>query len=218
MWNSNWESAHRDSLLLPQGLAAASGLAICIALAALALPIRAHAQFTGEVSATGQFESNSNVFDLASGSLAAGTAAFVPRTTSLHTVRNSMLRYLWGRQQIYATGSTTEYDYQRFTELDHNGYNIDAGLIWKLGEPLDGKLDVTRTHTMVPFYELTGSALTLSLVTIQKEMVQTGLKLGSEWRLGGSAYTSEADEPIQNAPNLQLKENSFTTSIKYLGY
>ncbi len=70
---------------------------------------------------------------------------------------------------------------------------------------------------MVPFYDLTGSALTLSLVTVQKELVQTGLKLGSEWRLEGSVYTSETDEPIQNAPNLQLKENSFTTSIKYLG-
>jgi len=70
---------------------------------------------------------------------------------------------------------------------------------------------------MVPFYNLTGSALTLSLVTVQKEMVQSGLKLGSEWRLEGSAYTSQSDEPIQNAPNLQLTETSLTTSIKYLG-
>ena len=196
---------------------AASGLAICIALAALALPIRADAQFTGEASATGQFESNSNVFDLAAGSQATGTSGLRPSDTFFAYGAQFDASYLWGRQQIFATGSTTEYDYQRFTELTHNGYNVDAGLIWKLGDPLDGKLDVTRTHTMVPFYDLTGSALTLSVVTVQKEMVQAGLKLGSEWRLEGSAYTSEADEPIQNAPNLQLREHSFTTSIKYLG-
>ena len=70
---------------------------------------------------------------------------------------------------------------------------------------------------MVPFYYLTGSALALSLQTVQKEMVQIGLKLGSEWKVEGSAYTSKTDEPIQNAPNLQLTETSFTTSIKYFG-
>jgi hypothetical protein len=195
----------------------ASGLPICIALVALVLPIRVHGQFTGKASATGQFESNSNVFDLAAGSAAAGTNVPRPSDTFFAYGAQFDASYLWGRQQIYATGSTTEYDYQRFAELTHNAYNVDAGLIWKLGEPLDGKLQVIRTHIMAPFYDLTGSALALSLVTTQKELAQAGLKLGSEWRLEGSAYTSEVDEPIQNTPNLQLRETSFTSSIKYLG-
>jgi hypothetical protein len=125
---------------------------------------------------------------------------------------------LWGRQQIYATASTKVYDYQRFTELNHNSYNVDAGLMWKLGEPLDGKLDVTRTHTMVPFFDLSGTALALSLETEQRETVQIGLKLSSEWKVEGSAYTSRADQPISGAPNLQLTQTSGTTSIEYLGF
>jgi hypothetical protein len=195
---------------------ATSGLLICTALVALSLPIRAHAQFTGKASATAQFESNSNVFDLESGFNPTGTN---DRSDTFFAYGAAFdARYSWGRQQIFATASTTEYEYQRFTELNHNGYNVDAGLIWKLGEPLDGKLDVTRTHSMVPFYNLTGSALALSLETEQKEAAQIGLKLGSEWKVEGSAYTSKTDQPVQNAPNLQLTETSVTTSIDYLGF
>lgn len=195
----------------------ASGLLICTAFAALALPIRAHAQFTGKASATGQFESNSNVFALESGFAQPGTNDSRRSDTYFSYGAGFDGIYLWGRQQIYATASTKEYDYQRFTGLNHNDYKVDAGLIWKLGEPLDGKLEVTRTHTMVPFFDLSGSALALSLVTEQREAVQVGLKLSSEWKLEGSAYTSKADQPIPNAPNLQLTQTSGTTSIEYLG-
>lgn len=195
----------------------ASGLLICAALAALALPIQAHAQFTGKASATGQFESNSNVFALQSGFAQPGTNDFHRSDTYLAYGAEFDGRYLWSRQQFYATASTKESNYQRFTELDHNDYKVDAGLIWKLGERLDGKLDVNRTHSMVPFLDLSGSGLLLSLVTEQRETAQIGLKLGSDWKIEGSAYTSKTEQPVAGAPNLQLTQNSGTTSIEYLG-
>jgi hypothetical protein len=195
---------------------AASGLLICAALIALSLPIRAHAQFTGKATATGQFESNSNVFDLNSGFAQPGTNGSRRSDTFFAYGAQFDANYLWGRQQFHASASTTEYHYQRFTELDHNAYNLDAGLNWKLGELLDGKLDVSRTHSMVPFYDLTGST-SLSLITEQKETAQIGLMLGSEWKLEGSAYASKSDQPVPNAPNLQLTQTSGTASIEYLG-
>lgn len=196
----------------------ASGLLVCTALAALTLPIRAHAQFTGKASATGQFESNSNVFALDSGFLQPGTNDF-RRSDTYYAYGGAFEgNYLWGRQQFYATASTKEYEYQRFTELNHNDYKVDAGLKWKLGELFDGKLNVTRTHTMVPFYDLSGSPLALSLVTEQRETVDIGVKLNSEWKIEGSAFTSKAEQPIPLAPNLQLTQNSGTAAIEYLGF
>lgn len=195
----------------------ASGLLICTAFVALALPIRAHAQFTGNASATGQFESNSNVFALESGFAQPGTNNFRRSDTYYAYGADMDGHYLWSRQQIYVTASTKEYDYQHFTELNHNDYKVDAGLIWKLGELLDGKLDVTRTHTMAPFLDLAGSVLALSLVTEQRETALIGLKLNSVWKVEGSAYTSKTDQPIPGEPNLQLTQSSAKASIEYLG-
>jgi hypothetical protein len=195
----------------------ASGLLICTVLAALVLPVRAYAQFTGKASATGQFESNSNVFNLESGFTQPGTNNF-PRSDTYYAYGAEFDGlYLLGLQQIYATASTTEYDYQHLTELSHNEYKLDAGLNWVLGELLDGKLDVTRTRTMVPFFDLVGSDLALSLATEQRETGQIGLKLSSDWRVEGTAFTSIIDEPIPQAPNQQLTQSSGTASIKYLG-
>jgi hypothetical protein len=196
----------------------AHGLLLCSAFAALILPILAQAQFTGKASATGQFESNSNVFDLESGAPQPGNNDFRRGDTFLGYGAEFDGDYALGRQDLFFTANTKEYHYQRFTELDHDDYKLDAGWNWKLGGLLDGKIDVTRTRSMVPFYDLSGSSvLALSLETEQKETAQIGLKITSDWRIEGSAYTSKAEEPIPEAPNLQLTQTSGTTSIEYLG-
>jgi hypothetical protein len=195
----------------------ASGLLICLALLAIALPFQARAQFKGSASATGQFESNSNVFDLPSGVSPAGTSDFRRSDTYFAYGAAFDGSYLFGKQELYASGSTKEYDYQRFTELDHNDYRIDIGLNWKLSDFLDGKLDALRSHYMAPFFDLSGSELSLSLVTEQRETARVGIKLSSDWRLEGTAFTSKIDQPIPGAPNLQLTQTSGMTSIEYLG-
>jgi hypothetical protein len=195
----------------------AVGLVICTALAALVLPGRVHAQFAGKVSATAQFESNSNVFDLESGfSPPANTSR--RSDTSFAYGAGFDLSYLWDRQQLYATASTTKYEYQHFTQLDNTSYQIDAGLKWKLGELLDGKLDVARTRSMVPFFDLSGVAQELSLSTVQTETAQVGIRLSSDWKLEGSAYSSKTDQPVAGEPNLQLTQTSGTAAINYVGF
>jgi len=196
---------------------AAPGLLVCGALVALALPIRADAQFTGSASATTQFESNSNVFDLESDSAIPAGNGFRRSDTDYAYGAEFDGKYMLGRQQIYATASTTQYDYQHITELSHNEYKLGAGLNWKLGELLDGKLDVARTHSMVPFLNLIGSDFALSVATAQTELAQIGLKVSPDWKVEGSASTSKTDEPIPGTPNLQLTLSSGTASIEYLG-
>jgi hypothetical protein len=198
----------------------ACALLICAALVDLALPTRAYAQFTGNASATGQFESNSNVFDLNSGVGLPGNPSFRRSDTYFAYGAQFDGSYLWGRQELYATASAREYEYQHNTDLNHDDYKFDAGWLWKLGGILNGQFDVTRTHNMVPFYDLAGSVLALSLVTVteQRETAQIGIKLNPNWTLQNSAYTSKAEQPIAGAPNLQLTQTSGTTSLEYLGF
>jgi hypothetical protein len=196
----------------------AAGLLLCTALAALLLPSRAQAQFVGKASATTQYESNSNIFDLDSGVTPPGTSS--SRRSDTDYTYGALFdgSYQLGQQQFYASASTTQYTYDHFTELNHNEYKLGAGLNWKLADVLDGKFDVARSHAMVPFSNLADSVLVLTLATEQTETAQIGLKLSSDWKVEGTASTSKTDEPIPQAPDLRSTQTSGTTSLEYLGF
>ena len=196
---------------------ATSGLLICVALVAWSLSAKTYAQLSGKASATGQFESNSNVFDLSSGLAPPGNDGRRGDTFFAYGA-DVDVKYQWGRQVVYASANTTEYDYQHFSALNHNDYRFDTGLDWKLGSLLDGKIEATRTHTMVPFSDLSGSALQLSVSTEQRESAQVGIKVNSEWKIQVSGFASTVDEPIAQAPELQLTQYSGTTSLLYSGF
>jgi len=196
---------------------------LCGALAMAGLPLQAFSQFNGKAAATAQYESNSNVFDLNSGF---GSPALTQgRRSDTYYAYGAQFdsQYDWSRQQFYASASASRYNYQHLTDLDHTGYIFDGGLRWKLGGTLYGRFDVTRNRNMVPFYNLSGnlagvSALTLSILTEQRETAEFGMHLTSLWNLEGSAYTSKTDQPILGAPNLQLKQNGATGLLNYLGF
>ena len=186
-----------------------------VGLVLLLISVKVPAQVTGKASATGQFESNSNVFDLNSGTpLPTGGDSHRGDTFFAYGAQFD-LNYLWGKQQFFASAGTTEFDYQRFTQLDHEDYRLDAGMKWTLDQLLDGKIDIRRVRTMVPFYDLAGTVL--SLQTEQRESAEAGIKVTSQWRIEGAAYTSKLDEPLPEEPSLSLTETSGKITVKYLG-
>jgi hypothetical protein len=194
---------------------------VAAALIALSLALPAHAQLAGTAAATTQFESNSNVFDLNSGVAAPTTDG--RRSDTLYSYGAQFEgSYSWRRQQFHANVSATQFEYHRFTGLNHTSYNFGAGMNWLFGPRLDGKLDVVRTRNMVPFYNLTGSlagsVLQLSLVTEQRETAAIGLLLSPVWRLEGVGYTSKSDQPVFRAPSLQLTQNSGAVALGYQGF
>jgi Putative beta-barrel porin 2 len=186
------------------------------ALALITLPFKVQAQFTGKAAATTQFESNSNVFDINTGApLPVGVANTVRSDTYYSYGARFDLDYLMGRQRFFASAGTTEFNYQRHTQLDHDDYRLDAGLNWTLTSLLNGKIDVTRTRSMVPFYDLGGTSL--SLETLQREEAEADYLISPEWRLEGDAYTSKLDEPLPDTPDLSLTETSGKVTVRYLG-
>jgi hypothetical protein len=191
-------------------------------LASIIAPLEAQAQFSGKAAVTGQFESNSNVFNLDTG-IAPPTGAASRRGDSFFAYGARFdLDYLLGRQEFFASAGTTELDYQRYTQLDHDDYRLDAGLNYKIASLLTGKVDITRTRTMVPFYDLTGTTnviatTTLSLQTTQREEVEADYAVTPEWRIEGDGYTSKIDEPLPQSPELSLTETSGKITLRYLG-
>jgi hypothetical protein len=196
--------------------------------AALLEPVPAHAQLTGSASATTQYVSNSNLFAVDSGFGQRGTDNTPIKATDFTYGAAFEAAYAFGRQQVYATGSATQYDYQGLSELSHYEYNVDTGLKWQLAEALDGNLDVSRTRNMVPFLDLSGSE-NLTVQTVQLEKFQIGLTLNSDWRFEGSGLSSKTDQtftpvafglnqqPVAAASNQELTQNSGTAAIRYTG-
>lgn len=186
------------------------------ALALLALPCKVQAQFTGKAAVTGQFESNSNVFDINTGAPLPVSLASTAKSDTYYAYGARFdLDYLLGRQRFFASAGTTEFNYQRHTQLDHDDYRLDAGLDWTLTSLLNGKIDVTRTRAMVPFDDLRGTSL--SLETMQREEAEADYTITPEWRLEGSGYRSKLDEPLPDTPDLSLAETSGKVTLRYLG-
>jgi hypothetical protein len=193
----------------------ARALMVPVAFSLLVIPLTARAQFAGTAFGAVQYEQNSNVFSLDSEVPKPGEANRRGGDSFVAYQGGFNVNYFVDSQQLYATASISEFNYQRFTELDHTDYNIDTGLKWVLGHLLDGKLDVARSHTMVQFFDL--NETTLSVNTTQRETAQIGVKLPSEWRLEGTVDTSTVNQPLPAQPDLQSKENSGTVAAKYLG-
>jgi hypothetical protein len=206
----------------------ASGLLVCVVGAAVLKPLAAQAQLTGSASGTTQYVSNSNLFALDTGLGQHGTGNTPVKATDFSYGAAFEGAYAFGRQQVYAVGRATQYDYQGLSELSHFEYSVDTGLKWQLAETLDGNLDVSRTHTMVPFLDLSG-AESLSVQTAQQEKFQIGLTVNSDWRFEGSGLTSKTtqpvapvafgsnQQPVAGTSNQELTQYSGTAAIRYTG-
>jgi Putative beta-barrel porin 2 len=184
----------------------------------LSAPVDAWAQFAGKASATAQFESDSNVFSLDSGASQTSPNGSVPSDTFYSYGAKLDGKYLWGLQTLTASLGATEYNYQRFTQLDHNAYTVNGGWQWKANSILDGTLDVARERSMVQFQDLRIDETSLSVQTVQRESGKFNLKATSHWQIQGSAYTTDLEEPNQGAPDLKLTESGATLGLRYLGF
>jgi hypothetical protein len=187
------------------------------AMLALLLPLSSPVVAAVDVaaSATTQYESNSNVFDIQSGFPVPGTTDF-RRSDTLFTYGAEIdLDYLVDRQKLFAILNTTEFHYDHFTVLDHNEYNVDAGWNWKLGKETDGTLEVVRNRILVAFTDVTDSEFVLQ--TEQRESAKIGFHFLPDWRVEGSGYYRTVDQSFLAQSNLDLTEYNAQVALKYVG-
>jgi len=195
-------------------------LRCCLWLAALlASPLPVLAQLALTTAAITQYEYNSNLFALPKPllpgfSLPGGSSSYGDSFVAYGGKVDAS--YLWSEQQFFATVQGNEVDFDRFTQIDHSDYALDGGWDWKLGRLWDGILDVTRTRTMVAFYNVVGTNLVMQ--TEQRETGRASLQFTPDWRAEFTGVTREVDQPEPPAaPDLSLCESSGQAAIKYVG-
>ena len=188
---------------------------VFLAVALLQLPWPCKAAVDIFPSATVRYEYDTNVFDLQRGYPVPGTSD-LQHSDSLFTYGAALdADYLWDQQKLFAILSTTEFHYDHFGQLDHNEYNFDGGLNWKLGRILDGALEVQRDRIMVAFTNVNNAQFVLQ--TEQRESAKVGVELTPDWRLEGNGYYRTVDQVLMGAPNLDLNESLGQLALKYVG-
>lgn len=183
-------------------------------LVLLAAPLSAWAQLAVTVAGTSHYEYNTNVFDLQTGTRTPfGGTSFGDSYIAYGGLFDAS--YLWSLQQFYATVQGNDYHYNRFTELDHSDYNLDAGWDWRVGRLWDGVLDVTRIRSMVSFWNLIGTSLVIQ--TEQRETGRASVQFTPDWRAEATGMTHKIDQPQVGAPNLSVTESQGQLAVKYTG-
>jgi hypothetical protein len=193
--------------------------ALSVAVLALAPLGAVLAEVVPTASATVQYQYNSNVFGLQSGSAVPGVGRG-ERGDSYYAYGATLgVDDLWGQQKVFFKITGTDFRYDRFSALTHTEYNIDGGLNWKLANQLDGSVEVARIRTMLAIIDLTPAAqfeLQLPVQTEQRETAKIGYPF-NDWRVEGEVYRRGVDEPLLATPDLHLNETFGQLALKYVG-
>ena len=162
-------------------------------------------------TATGQYQSNSNIYDLPDGFSYPSPDGF-RRSDTLYAYSGAAdLTGQWGRQKWFAKLSGTGLRYDHFTDLNHSEYSLDGGWNWVATSLLDGTLEVSRARTMVAFTDVIQSQLALQ--TDQRESASTALHVTADWSVEAKGYRRTLDEPLLGSPNLRLTETQGQTGV-----
>lgn len=183
---------------------------------ALGIPYAVRAEVKLTASGAVQYEYNSNIYDLESGAPIPGTTNTRHGDESLTYLGTLKLSDLWRQQNVFLNLSGSELRFNHFPTLNHAEYSLDGGWKWKLGLDLSGTLEVTRSHTMLPFSYLLQKQQQLVLETEQREAAAVNFLLNPDWRIETSAYDRTVDAPLPGATGLNLRETSGTAVLRYL--
>lgn len=195
---------------------AAAGILIGFSLLGVLRPAASLASVSVKLSANGQYQYNSNVFDVAGSLPVPGTTNDFHRGDSYYAYGPALnVVERWGQQIWYGDANLTQFQYDHFSQLTHTEYRLDTGLRWQMGFHVKGSLEVVRSRTMVAFTEVFQSQVALN--TEQRENASVAFTLSPRWSVEGSGYTRSVSEPLVEAPDLRLSESQTSATLKYLG-
>jgi Putative beta-barrel porin 2 len=186
-----------------------------VVLANESSPARADGIFTPY--AAEQIEHNTNVFDLAPGTVeplgkngpAYGDTYFEERVGADGS-------YQLGQQQFFGTAEFRHFNYDNFTVLNHNEELFDGGLKWKVSQEFDGSVEYRHEQRMVLFQDLE-PVTSLILETENDAKAAFNFSITPEWRLQTKLEDHLLDSPRVEVPGLSLHEDSVTQGLRYLG-
>jgi len=187
------------------------------AVGAGGLPLAAKAGGVLTPYAAEDIEHNTNIFDLPkSGGTPVGKNGPTFADTFFDTRAGIEGTYLLDRQKFFGTAEFRHFDYDNFTDLNHNEELFDGGVNWKLARNVDGLFEYRHEQRIVQFQDLAAST-TLILETENNVTASVNVNLTPEWRLESLARDHLLSSPRNDVPGLSLHEDSIREGLKYLG-
>jgi exopolysaccharide biosynthesis operon protein EpsL len=88
-------------------------------------------------------------------------------------------------QRFQASLTYDSYRYDRFSELDYDGYNLRGSWLWQVGSTLSGELGVSESYSLAPFEELLG--VVPDRLHAREEFAKGSWLVTPDWKLYAAA-------------------------------
>lgn len=162
-------------------------------------------------------EHNTNIFDLPkSGGAPVGRNGPTFGDTFFDTRAGIEGTYLLDQQKLFGTAEFRHFNYDNFTDLNHNEELFDGGLKWRLERSVDGLFEYRHEQRIVQFQDLAASTQ-LTLETENNVTASANVNVTPEWRVESLARDHLLSSPRIDVPGLSVHEDSIREGLKYLG-
>jgi len=176
----------------------------------------AMAQFHVVPQASAEAAYDSNVFALSSREQAIAQSGDARRSdTVFRYTAGGNADYQWDIQNAFAAIEGRRIQYEHFDQLNHDEYMLTGGLIWHIGQAIDGTLDYRQERTMAAFADV--QTLQLTMQRERKAGSTFNATVVPEWRVETGVHNRRLELPLPTAPDYALNENSADAAIKYIG-
>lgn len=166
--------------------------------------------------ATAALEHNSNVFARSANDPAFASSGNTELgDTILHYLAGANLDLAWERDRLRLNVEGQRFDFNHFSELNHNEYKFGGDFDWHLGPVLDGSFVYNQSRIMSPLANTLSEQLEL-----QTDRSGTGtfrILVTPQWRLDLIPKWHELVTPLPQFPEFGLHETAGAASINYLG-
>ena len=94
-------------------------------------------------------------------------------------------------QRFDATLTYNSYRYDRFHELNYDGYDLRGSWLWQIGRSLSGEIGASENYSLAPFEETLGGSLGTPVVAdrlhAREEFAKGSWLVTPDWKLYGAA-------------------------------
>ncbi|MDB6102507.1 MAG: hypothetical protein JWO52_2506 [Gammaproteobacteria bacterium] len=136
---------------------------------------------------------------------------------------DTIIRYLaravgdfdWGLNRLSVNVQGERFQFNRFTQLNHNETKFGGLFDWHLGGTVDGSLEYSQRRSMAPLADTFAEQL-----EIQTDKIASGtfrFMVTPRWRIDLQPTWHEFDSPLTLYPDFGDKDTGLAASLNYLG-
>ncbi len=123
--------------------------------------------------------------------------------------------YRWSNQRLFATAEGSRFQYLNNDQLDQNAFQLRGGLEWSLLSRVNGTLTAANSQTRSSFAN--GDTTVLNRQRQRDLGATTRFKPGNDVEFSAAFNNNVLKTPAINAPTFQVEQNTWNTTLNYVG-